>query len=89
MADNWSQTNPGLESPPEHLASVTPADGADLAQSSRAIVCGVSGTLKVTTVGGETVTLPASVIVAGQIMPLRVKRVFSTGTTATDIWVMY
>lgn len=74
MAPTWEQ-------PAKHAAAITPNDSTDLTNFPRALVIGTGGTLKVTTVGGETVTLT----VVSSILPLMVERVFATGTTATDI----
>jgi hypothetical protein len=48
---------------------------------------GVAGAVKVTFFDGTTVTF--GTLVAGVIHPLRVKRVFATGTTATGIIGVY
>ena len=67
--------------------AVTPHDTNDLTQICRAIYVGVAGDLKVITARGDTVTFKT--IVAGCIHPIAVKRVFSTGTTATNIVALY
>ena len=71
-----------LSEPATHAAEITPDNDEDLAFPTRAIYVGTSGDLKVTMTEGETVTLancPAGII------PLRVKRIFATGTAASDI----
>lgn len=81
---NASQNNtPSLESPLANMASVTPADGTDLAHFTRGLYVGATGDVKVTTLNGEAVTMVA--LLAGVWHPVRVKRVWSTGTTATGI----
>lgn len=67
--------------PAEDFYPVTPADGADLAVSTRAICLAVGGDVKVHKLNGTpvTLTLPAGVI------PIRVRRIWATGTTATGI----
>lgn len=67
----------------EDAAAVTPNDSTDLTFTSRAIYVGGGGDLKVNLSDGTTVTFAS--IAAGIIHPIRVKRVFSTGTTATGI----
>lgn len=62
---------------------VTPSDSADLANFSRAIYVGGAGNLNVDMLTGETVLF--SGIPAGTLLPIRVKRVRSTNTTATLI----
>jgi|DEB0MinimDraft_10_1074344.scaffolds.fasta_scaffold58961_1 hypothetical protein len=83
MADRFERFYTNLESPVKDAFSITPNDGSDLTTSSRAIYIGGSGDLKVTTVANTTVTFSGTV--AGSILPIRVKKVFSTGTTATNI----
>lgn len=65
----------------EGFYPVTPDDGNDLAVEARALCITVGGTLSVDRVDGQTVTItvPAGVI------PIRVQRVWATGTTATGI----
>ncbi|MEO0691877.1 MAG: hypothetical protein AAFY90_03265 [Pseudomonadota bacterium] len=86
MADTFQQYTPGLESPASHLAAVTPSDTDDLASASRALNVGQSGFVRVTTVAGDTETL---FVGAGSAFPVRVQRVWSTGTTATSIVALY
>lgn len=88
MADAFDSNQAGLSSPPENGFSVTPADGSDLAQSTRGLIVGVSGDVKVDFVGsGTAVVLPA--LAAGVVHPFRVSRIYSTGTTATTIVGLY
>ena len=62
--------------------SVTPADGSNI-EETRGLYIGTTGNLKVDMANGDTVTF--NNISAGVIHPLRVVRVYSTGTTASDI----
>tara|TARA_R110000803_G_scaffold96268_1_gene164390 strand:+ start:180 stop:446 length:267 start_codon:yes stop_codon:yes gene_type:complete len=48
---------------------------------------GTSGNLKVTTSGGDTVTLVN--ILGGQFLPISVVKVFATGTTASNIIALW
>lgn len=82
MSDNFSTAATGLTSPGEHAAAVTPSNSTDMAQACRALYIGVSGDVKVTTTGGETVTFVGVPIGP---LPMRCVRVFATGTTATNI----
>lgn len=75
-----------LSSPITGAAAVTPNDSTDLAELTLALYIGVAGTLKVTMMDGTVVTYGA--ITAGR-HPLRVKRVWSTGTSATSIVAEY
>lgn len=85
MSDPFANVTPGLESPATHLAAVTPNDSQDLTSASRGINVSGTGTVRVTTVGGDTATV---YIAAGSAFPIRVTRIWATGTTATGIVVM-
>lgn len=69
-----------------NCATVTPNDSTDLPNSGL-IRIGGDGDVKVDTINGQTVTIPA--MVQGEYSGVIVKRVHSTGTTATDITVYY
>jgi hypothetical protein len=73
--------------PAEFGAVITPNDGADIAQNSKAVYIGGAGNLNVDLVGGQTVLF--SGIPAGTWLPIRVKRVRATSTTATLIVALY
>jgi len=73
-----------LSDPASYAAAVTPNDGADLPNATRGPYVGVAGDVKVDFVdGGTGIILKA--LAAGIVHPFRVKRVYATGTTATDI----
>ena len=65
-----------------HAYAITPSDSALLSPPADALLVGVAGNVKVTTIGGETVTLP---MVAGY-NPIGVSKVFATDTTASGIF---
>lgn len=75
-----------LSSPVTGAVAVTPADDTDLAEISLNLYIGTAGTLKVTMFDGTTVSYAA--IAAGR-HPLRVKRVWATGTSAANIVAEY
>jgi hypothetical protein len=82
MADSYETHQGGLEAPARDAFAITPNDSTDLAVSTRALYVGGTGNVKVDTVAGTTVTFTA---VPVGILPVRVRRVHSTGTTATNI----
>lgn len=82
MADAFSEFTSGLESPALRVLEVVPSDTTNLAEVSRALNVGTSGAVRLTTVHGTTATVQ---IAAGIPFPIRVVRVWSTGTTATNI----
>jgi hypothetical protein len=72
-----------LDSPASAASAIVPSDTVDLAVVPRALYCTGDGNVRVTMRdGGSPVTLP---IVAGVPLPVRIRRVWATGTTATGI----
>jgi hypothetical protein len=68
-------------------AAVTPNDSTDLGNIASALYIGTAGDLKVTTVGGSTVTF--NEVPVGVFDAVIVSRVWSTGTAAADIIALY
>lgn len=83
--DTFVNQAPQLNSPASNAAVVTPSDADDLAFASRYIFVGSAGNLALTTVGGQTLTLVG--ILAGTILPIRAKKILSTGTTPAMVIV--
>jgi hypothetical protein len=69
-------------------AAVTPDDGANLAQTSRAIYVGGAGNLAVI-LDRDTSAVTFLAVAAGTLLPIRARRVMSTNTTATSILALY
>lgn len=87
MADTFSEYAVGLGEPYVNGFAVTPHDTNELAAVTRAVWVGGAGALKVTLLGGDTVTLAA--VPAGTLLKIRATVIFSTGTTATVIVGLY
>ena len=85
MPDPFGAQADNLSSPCSHLAAVAPSDTVDLAVPCRSLWVGTPGNLKVTTLGGEVVTVPDVV----GIFPVRVTRVWATATVAAGIVAMW
>lgn len=83
MLDQFAGRASSLDGPARHGFTVTPTDGADLSEITRALYIGGSGTVALTLESGATVTF--SGLAAGTILPVRVRQVAATGTTATDL----
>jgi hypothetical protein len=87
----FADRQPGLDAPPLYSALITPSDTDDLANSCRAFIMSVDGALKVdmegTTDGTtpQTITWPAGTFTVKQLIPMRFRRVYATGTTAAGI----
>ncbi len=83
MTDTFKSHMTGLRDPIERAVNITPSDSDDLDVVTRAVYVGTAGDLRVTMLSGEIVTL-----LAGQGWhPIRVSRVWATGTTAAAIVV--
>ena len=84
-------TNKGYENlvsnldtkPSGELAVITPNDSVDLSVITRAVYVGADGDLKVDGETSGTVTFIG--LKAGMYLPISVKRVYATGTTASNI----
>lgn len=83
MVDNFSGHSVGLTAPSPDGFDITPSDSTDLAYVTRAIYVGGTGNLKVTRLGGAVLTYYG--VPAGMMYPIRVTRVWATGTTATHL----
>jgi len=71
---------------PEHGAAVTPHDTNDLSLDC-VLYIGGAGTVKILTANNETLTFVG--LNAGDILPVKVRRVYSTDTTATNIVALW
>lgn len=69
--------------PADGAISITPSDTVDLASISRAIYVGTPGALKVDMADDTTVTFVG--MLGGTVYPIRAKRVYSTGTVASNL----
>lgn len=74
---------PRLDSPAAYATAITPSDTEDLSHVSRAIYVGTGGNLTVTMQGGGDAVFRN--LPNGSLLPVRVTRVKSTGTTADDL----
>lgn len=88
MADAWESTGGSIDAPAKNAAAVTPSDSADLGDVAVALYVGGAGDVSVDTVGGQE-SIVFSSMSAGTILPVRVKRVNATGTTATNIVALW
>lgn len=79
-----------LESPALNAVDLDAAksDTVDLTEPTRAIFTGAGGTIIVNMVGTGT-SITFANVPAGSVIPLRVSRVYATGTTATGLVGLY
>jgi hypothetical protein len=85
IQDDFASTvRGGYDSPFTKAVVVSPSDSADLPFMPRALYVGTAGTLSVLLIDGAT-TVNLGAVAAGTLLPLRVNRVRSTGTGASNI----
>lgn len=85
--DNFASSAGGIQAPGKGAFSITASDSDDLSQVTRGIYVGTSGNLAVIMADDTEVTFNS--LSAGIVHPLRVKRVKSTSTTASNILGIY
>lgn len=68
--------------PAIRVFEITPDDGADLAETTTAINVATPGVVRVTTEDGSTSDVTVH---PGDAFPIRARRVWHTGTTATGL----
>jgi hypothetical protein len=71
-----------LDAPSSYAAAIVPSDASNLPTPALSIYVGVSGNLHVLTEGGSEVTF---LNVPVGIFHVRARRVYATGTTATEL----
>lgn len=76
-----------ISDPVDHAAAITPHNTNDLSSVTNGIYVGSSGDIAVLMSDGAAVTFVAAV--AGSVLPIRVKRVKATGTTATNLVALW
>lgn len=90
--NNFSQNDEAVIAPYTRAVAVTPSDSTDLVEVSRALNVHRTGGQSHTTVkcilSGDTVAV-SLVVPIGDIIPIRVSRVYSTGTDATAVVALY
>ncbi len=68
----------------DYAFAITPSDSSELSAIIRQLYVGVTGDVKVISAGGSTIThvaVPAGAYISG----LRIRKVLSTGTTASSL----
>jgi hypothetical protein len=65
---------------------ITPSDTSDLSGQCNGLLVGTDGSLRIKFSDGSQETIPSGVFSTGIFHPGAIKKVFSTGTTAGDIY---
>lgn len=86
--DKFAGRDPdGLIGPANSGEAITKSDTVEFATVSRAIYVGGAGDVVAIMVDGTSLTF--SSVPAGTTLPIRAKRIHSTGTTATNMVALY
>jgi hypothetical protein len=72
-----------LTPPGYGVVEVTPHDTNNLTSPSRGLYIGTAGDVKIMAVNGSIATFIGAA--SGSVLPIQAKRVYATGTTATNI----
>ncbi|QDZ10718.1 spike base protein, RCAP_Rcc01079 family [Devosia ginsengisoli] len=83
MQDRYDGYSSSLAGPVGHGFAIVPDDGADLAEITRALYVGVGGSLSIVLQSGAELTLQG--VAAGTVLPLRVRRLKASGTSASAV----
>lgn len=83
MTDRFIGREPGLDGPAIHGFDVTPNNDVDLPEITRALYIGTAGDVAVLLMSGSSITLTN--VPGGTLLPLRVRRVRATDTSAAAI----
>lgn len=84
QSDNFrGYTGASVSAPAAQWEAVTPSNSTNFTYFPRGIYVGVSGDVVAVDMDSNAVTFKA--VPAGAVLPIRPKRINSTGTTATDL----
>ena len=75
------------DDPGDRLTLVTPSDSTDLT-GARGVYVGTAGNVALMAIG-DSAAVTFTAVPAGTILPIRIKRVMSTNTTASTIIAIY
>ncbi len=82
--DNFAQTEAAVQAPATSAFAITPNNSTQLTSVTRAVYVGGAGNLTVL-MDNDTSNVTFTGVPAGSILPIRVRLVAATGTTATSI----
>lgn len=83
MIDEFKGQTPGLTGPAFAAQIIIPANGRELDYVTRAVYVGSAGDLSAEMINGDVVTFKN--VPSGTVLPVRVRRIRNSDTTASDI----
>ena len=81
--DKYESFGRNITEPPDDAFAITPSDSQNLSVIPRALFIGTGGDVAVETKAGNNATFKN--VQAGSMLVVRVNKVLTTGTTASDI----
>lgn len=79
-----------FSAPANEAATITPSDTVDIATGpTRGVYVGVAGDVTAVMAGGSQATVLFKNVPTGVILPISVKRINATGTTATTMLALF
>ncbi len=88
MPDAFATRADDVSAPARRTGAIIPHDANDLPDLPKAIYVGGGGDVALMAVGDTTARV-FKMAPAGSILPIRVRRVLATGTTATSLIALY
>ncbi len=82
-----ARSNPGVKAIPQHGFAITPHNSDELQVTPCTVYIGGAGNLNVVTAGGESLLFTG--VIKGAILPVQVRIVKSTSTTASLLIGLY
>ncbi len=83
MQDRYDGYSSSFAGPAGHGFAIVPSDAADLPEITRALYVGMGGSLAIVLQSGAELTLQG--VAAGTLLPLRVRRLKASGTSASAV----
>jgi uncharacterized protein with PhoU and TrkA domain len=80
--DTFVNASDTLTTPATDIEQIVPSDTSDLGHMTKALNAATAGVVRVTTQQG---TITDIFLAAGTVFPLRIRRVWATGTSATGL----
>jgi hypothetical protein len=80
--DTFASADPTLTTPATNIEEITTSDTNDLGFLTTGLNAATSGKVRITTEAG---TITDIFLAPGIVFPLRIRRVWATGTTATGL----
>lgn len=85
--DDFEDFTTGLTAPARAAEAIVPNDTGEIAHFTRAVYVGTTGDLAAVTLNGDAVTFRN--LPAGSFLPVRLRKILATGTTAADIIALW